>query len=128
MYGEETQDCNDQKVLLEIFAKEVQIILHTTSENEYEAAACKLKKPHANFQKDKGVYVTSPCLVMGIFADKKTALIRTNSREDLQKCLRQYPSTKCVIVLGVGYSFSPKFKLGDVLVIEEVYKFITLLI
>ncbi len=113
---------------LEAFAKKVEVILHTVNHNEFEAAACKMKKPYESFPEDKGVFVINRCQVMGMFASKKTAIVRTEQGEGASETLTEaitekFPNAKLVIAVGVGYAFDEKYKFGDVLVSTQICNF-----
>lgn len=112
----------DYKKLLK-FCNKVEIILQVVNDNEYQAAITMLKPPNENF--DKAVVFPSNGKVIGMFADLKTAIIQTdvgsNASTYIEDGLNQFPYTRFIIGVGVGYSFDgSKYKFGDVLVSKKI--------
>ena len=113
----------DDRRKLKKFAKEVEIILQTVNENEYQAAASLLKPPYPSFS--RAVVYPSAGKVVGIFADKKTALIQTAVGADagdyVQSAIDTFRNAQFVIGVGVCYAFdAEKHKFGDVLVSSKI--------
>lgn len=108
---------------LQKFSLEVEVILQTVNENEYQAATTFLKPPDEMFS--KAVVFPKVGMVVGMFADKKTALIQTDMGEDagefIAEAIGTFSSAVYVIGVGVCYSFDrSKFRLGDVIVSKQV--------
>ena len=108
---------------LDSFSSEVEIILQTVNENEYQAAVTFIKSP---FKKgDNGYVFPSAGTVVGIFAGHKTALIQTdvggNSADYIYDAISRFPKAKFVIAVGVAFAFDKKkYKFGDVLVSTKI--------
>ena len=86
-----------------------------------------MKPPNANFS--KAVKYPAPGMVVGKFADIKTALIRTKPGREvaryIQDAIKAYPNAVCVIGVGVCYAFNKKdYKLADVLVSDRICDFV----
>ncbi len=108
---------------LSIFCKEVEFILQTVNDNEYQAAVIMMGPPSDTFT--KSVVFPSAGKVVGLFADHKAALIQTdvgsNSTDYIEDALHTFPNAKYVIGVGVGYAFDrSKYKLGDVMVFQKI--------
>ena len=94
------------------------------NENEYQAAVTRMKPPE-NTSFERAVVFPRPGTVIGMFADKKTALIHTSEGSDcsdfVQDAIETFPNTQFVLGIGVGYAFNrEKRKLGDVLVSKQI--------
>lgn len=108
---------------LKKFCNNVELILLTINENEYHAAALFMEKPLGNFE--KAVFYPNPNMVVGMFADKRTALIQTDVGAHcslyIREAINKFPLAQYVIGVGVCYAFdSEKFKFGDVLVSKQI--------
>ena len=65
--------------------------------------------------------------MVGMFAEKRVALIHTGMGEHafdfIEKAIKKFPNALYVLGVGVCYSFDKgKYKLGDVLVSEQIRK------
>ena len=110
---------------LPAFRRGIQIILQTVLPQEYEAALDLMKPPTMRF--DKPVKFDENT-VIGMFAEHKTALIRTeaatNAYHRLHEALKNFPKVKYIISAGVCYAFDEeKCKINDVIVSKEVIPF-----
>ena len=108
---------------LKAFCDEVQWIIQVVNENEYQAAVTFMKPPGSEFQRT--VIFPRPNIIVGMFADKKTALIHTgggsNCSDYVQDAVKAFPKAKFVIGTGICYAFdSEQHKLGDVLVSKQI--------
>lgn len=117
----------DEFKTLEDFSSEVLFIIQAVKENEYQAAVTLMKPPEAT-PFDRAVVFPRPGTVVGMFADKKTALIHTGEGSDcsdyVQDAIETFPNAKFVISIGVGYAFDRKqHKLGDVIVSKQICDF-----
>ena len=105
------------------FCGEVEFILQTVNENEYQAAVTYMEKPYDDWT--KAVIFPSAGTVVGEFAGHKAALIQTNvgtyAGSYIDKAIHTFPKAKFVLGVGVGYAFDrKKFKLGDVIVSSKI--------
>lgn len=114
----------DQYRFLDNFCPNVEIILQTVNENEYDAATAFLEPPSDMFEK---AVIFSNCIVLGMFGDKKTALIQTrpgnNAGKFIEKAHQKFPRAVYFIGIGVCYAFDEKIKLGDVIVSSRICNF-----
>lgn len=119
---EETE--SDKYQSLQDFSQKVEVILQTVNENEFQAATTFLKSPNDLFK--KAVTFPMNCMVLGMFAKKKTALIQTGVGDKagkfIEKALTEFPKTVYVIGVGVCFAFKSKENciLGDVIVSEKI--------
>ena len=114
---------------LEKFSREVEIILLTVNVNEFHAAVTYLEKPSEKFTNT--VFYPKAYTVIGMFANKKTALIQadmgTKSNFFIDEAIRAFPEAQFVIGIGVCYAFDrEKHKFGDVLVSDKICDFMNL--
>ncbi len=121
MPDEDTE--KDKIAELSRFCKEIVIILQTVNKNEYQAVLTFMRPPSDSFA--KAVIFPEPNMVVGKFANKKVALIRTKPGPEVRKfiedAIKEYPNARYVLVVGVCYAFdSNKFKLADVLVSDTI--------
>ncbi len=83
----------------------------------------------ATNQHTNGFIFPHPGTVVGMFAGKKTALIRTRQgREcetDINRAIKNFPNAKYILGVGVCYSFEKDYKLGDVLVSNQIQEIVT---
>ena len=108
---------------LKKFCLEVEVILQTVNESEYQAATTVLEKPGDMFE--RAVVFPKGGMVVGMFAKKRVALIQTDVGENafdfIEDATKTFPNAIYVIGVGVCYSFDDvKYKLGDVLVSEQI--------
>ena len=113
------EEKTDEYQSLEKFSKEVEIILQTVNENEYQAATTFLQPPNEHF--NKAVIFPKNCMVLGNFARKKTALIQTRAGSKagnfIEKALKSFPNTVYIIGVGVCFAYKiSKMNFGDVIV------------
>ena len=114
---------------LEDYQNEVELILHTLNENEYNAATTYLSAPEI----EGGFFeraTTFPCIgtVLGIFAEKNVALVQTEPgskiKDDIEKAIERFPNAICILGIGVCYAMDDKkYKLGDVLISNKINDF-----
>ena len=112
--------------LLEDFCRNVQYIIQVVNENEYQAAVTLMKPPDTLFK--KAVVFPNPGFMIGMFANKKTALIHTSEGADcsdyVQDTISYFPKAQFVIGIGIGYAFdSTLYRLGDVLISKQICDF-----
>ncbi len=99
-------------------------MIQVVNENEYQAAVT-LMKPPENTPFSTAVVFPHPGTIVGMFAQKKTALIYSSDSSDfIEDAVKSFPNARHVISIGVGYAFdSEKFNLGDVLVSKQICDF-----
>ena len=107
------------------FCKQVDVILLTVSDSEFQAATTFMDPPKTkNIPKVIENY-PEDSMVLGLFAGKKTALVQTpqgsKCRKKVSQVLQSFPRAHCIILVGVCYAFDrEKHKLGDVLVSSTI--------
>ena len=108
-----------ERTAMEKFSLEVELILQTVNDNEYQAAVTLLEPPNKKFSKP---IVYKPGIVLCMFAKKKTALIHGEGAVDfIEDAIKTFPSASYVIGVGVCFAFDEsKCKLGDVIVSEKI--------
>lgn len=111
---------------LQEFCQTVEVIIQTVNENEYQAATTFLTAPNEMFSRAVVFPMTS--MVVGMFADKKTALIQTDVGENagtmIEKAIDAFPQAVYVIGVGVCFAFDKsKYQLGDVIVSKQISTF-----
>ena len=118
------QSCTPEHDELKKFSEEVEIIIQTVNNHEYNAATtCMKAPPDRNFT--KAVIFPRIGSVVGMFAGKKTALIKTGqgdkARKGIEDALETFPKALCILGIGVCYSsYDSKHHCGDVLVSNRI--------
>ena len=118
------QSCTPEHDELKKFSEEVEIIIQTVNNHEYNAATTYMKAPpDRNFT--KAVIFPRIGSVVGMFAGKKTALIKTGqgdkARKGIEDALETFPKALCILGIGVCYSsYDSKHHFGDVLVSNQI--------
>ena len=114
----DTEKHND----LSFFRHEINIILLTYNETEYQAVITEMEPTNMMFQ--KSVVFPSENIVVGKFANHKTALIQAHvgsTSAYLQDAISTFPNAKLVIVVGCCIAYvKGKYNYGDVLVSKRV--------
>ena len=129
-YSAKAMDCPDEGSpeyqKLSAFSKEVEIILQTVLDEEFEAALSLMGPPSDSF--DMAVNFPNDKMVAGKFANQKIALIQTESGANvshgMQDAICVFPNAKYIISVGICYSFDKTKMIGDVLVSEAIADFI----
>ena len=117
---------------VQLFAKQVVLILHTCNVNEYWAALEKLEPPTSQ---DRSKICARPIIhpqvgsVIGWFAGYRAAVVRTGQgnkcRDELMKTLtKSFPNGKAVIGAGIAYANDQKRKFADVLISDQIENFV----
>ena len=117
---------------VQLFAKEVVIILHTCNKNEYWAALERLKPPTTsdrNKIRDHPIIYPQVGSVIGWFAGYRAAVVRTGQgnkcRDELTKALTEsYPNAKVIIGAGIAYANKRECKFADVLISDQIENFV----
>lgn len=115
---------NAERASLQSFSLEVELLLQTVNDNEYQAAVTFLRPPSAEFS--KAIVFPKVGMVVGVFAGKKTALIQTKvglggAGDFVEEAIETFPSVSYVIGIGVCYAFDQSmYKPGDVVVSEQI--------
>jgi len=114
------------KNAVQLFAKQVVLILHTCNQSGYWAALERLKPPTMednNEIRDHPIQYPQDGSVMGWFAGYRAAVVRTeqgNKSDDLTKALtKSFPNGQVIIGTGIAYANDHKCKLADVLISEQ---------
>ena len=109
------------------YAKDVEIILHTVNDKEIMAVLSKMQPPDIDgFEKPTSYDAVPFKIVLGKFGGYRAAQVNTrmgdNCATELKEALRQLPSVRAVIAVGVAYgSDREKYKYGDVLVSKHIH-------
>lgn len=111
---------------LDMFCRNVELIIQTTNDNEYYAATTFMKPPDVAYS--KAFVFPGPGSVIGMFAGKKMALIRTRQgrecEKDILKFLLLFSNVEYIFGVGVCYGFNSQYKLGDVLVSDQIHEIV----
>ena len=115
------------KNAVELFAKQVVLILHTCNQSEYWAALERLEPPTTEDQskiQDHPIVYPQNDSVVGCFAGYRAAVVRTEQgskgRSNLTKALTEsFPNVQVIIAAGIACANDQKYKLADVLISEQ---------
>ena len=115
------------KNAVELFAKQVVLILHTCNPSEYWAALEKLEPPTTEDQskiQDHPIVYPQNDSVVGCFAGYRAAVVRTEQggkgRSNLKKALTEsFPNGQVIIEAGIAFASDQKYKFADVLISEQ---------
>ena len=115
------------KSAVELFAKQVVLILHTCDQSEYWAALERLEPPTTEDQskiQDRPIIYPQTESVVGCFAGYRAAVVRTEQgikgRSILTKALTEsFPNVQVIIAAGIACASDQKCKLADVLISEQ---------
>ena len=117
---------------VELFARQVVVVLHTCNDNEYWAALERLEPPTAedgsNIRDHAVKYPGTPS-VIGWFGGYRTAVVRTEQgnkcRIELTKALTEsFPNAQVIIGAGIAYANNRKRKFADVLISDQIENFV----
>ena len=117
---------------LQLFARQVVLILHTCNANEYWAALEKLEPLN---EEDGGKIQDCPIIypqvgsVIGWFAGYRAAVVRTGEgnkcRDELTTALTKlFPNSKVIIAAGIAYANNREYKFADVLISDQIENFV----
>ena len=120
------------KRAVQVFARQVVVILHTCNVNEYWAALELLEPPTAedgNKIRDRSIIYPQVGSVIGWFAGYRTAVVRTGQgnkcRDELNIALtKSFPNGKVVIAAGIAYASNRECKFADVLISDQIENFV----
>ena len=112
---------------VELFAKQVVLILHTCNQSDYWAALERLEPPTTEDQskiQDRPIIYPQNDSVVGCFAGYRAAVVRTEQgdkgRSNLTKALTEsFPNSQVIIAAGIACANNQKYKLADVLISEQ---------
>ena len=115
------------KNAVELFAKQVVLILHTCNPSEYWAALERLEPPTTEDQskiQDRPIVYLQNDSVVGCFAGYRAAVVRTKQgskgRSHLTKALTEtFPNGQVVIEAGIACASDQEYKLADILISEQ---------
>ena len=117
---------------VQLFARQVVVILHTCNDNEYWAALERLEPPtkeDGSNIRDCSIIYLQVGSVIGWFAGYRTAIVRTGQgnkcRDELMKALTElFPNGKAIVGAGIAYANNRKRKFADVLISNQVENFV----
>ncbi len=120
----------ENRSALKQFCQDVELIIQTANENEYYVGTTFMKAPEvlATNGYTNGFIYPHSGTVVGMFAGKKIALIRTGQgREcetDIDKAIENFPNVQYILGVGVCYGSKEDYKLGDVLVSNRIQELV----
>ena len=115
---------SNKKNAVQLFAKQVVLILHSCNPSEYWAALEKLKPPttedDSEIQDGPIIYPQNDS-VIGWFAGYRTAVVRTEQRDKgcnnlTNAVTKSFPNGQVIIGTGMAYAHNQKCKFADVLI------------
>ena len=117
---------------VQLFARQVVLVLHTCNVNEYWAALERLEPPTAEDGgkiQDRSIIYPQVGSVIGLFAGYKAAVVRTGQgnkcRDELTTALtKSYPNGKVVIGAGIAYANNQARKFADILISDQIENFV----
>ena len=120
------------KQAVQLFARQVVLILHTCNINEYWAALEKFEPPTAkDGNKIRDCPINYPRIgsVIGWFAGYRAAVVRTQQgnkcRDELTEALTKlFPNGQVIIGAGIAYANNRKRKFADVLISDQIENFV----
>jgi len=115
------------KNAVQLFAKQVVLILHTCTQSEYWATLERLEPPTTEDQskiQDRPIIYPQNDSVVGYFAGYRAAVVRTEQgskgRSNLTKALTEsFPNGQVIIATGIACASDQMYKLADVLISEQ---------
>ena len=115
------------KKAVQLFAKQVVLILHTCNQSEYWAALKRLEPPTTEDDskiQDRPINYPQIDSVIGWFGGYRAAVLMTEPGNkccsNLTKALTEsFPNGQVIIEAGMAYANDHKYKLGDVLISEQ---------
>ena len=115
---------------VQLFARQVVLILHTCNNNEFRAALERLESPTTkdgnNIQGRPIVYPQTGSVV-GWFASYRAAVVLTeqgNECRGILTCIESFPNVEVIIGAGIAYANDQKCKLADVLISDQIETFL----
>ena len=115
-----------KKNAVQLFAKQVVLILHSCNPSEYWAALEKLKPPTTEDDseiQDRPIIYPQDDSVIGWFAGYRAAVVKTQrdkSCNNLTNALtKSFPNGQVIIQAGMAYANDRKCKFADVLISEK---------
>ena len=117
---------------VQLFARQVVLILHTCNEKEYWAALERLQPPTTQDMsniRDHPIIYPQVGSVIGWFASYRTTVVRTGlgykCRDDLTEALtKSFPNGQVIIGAGIAYGNNRKCKFADVLISDQIENFV----
>ena len=116
---------------LQLFTRQVVLILHTCNVNEYWAALERLEPPtkeDGSNIRDHTIIYPQIGLVIGWFAGYRTAVVRTvlgnKCCDELTTALtKSFPNVKAIIGAGIAYANNRECKFADVLISDQIVQY-----
>ena len=117
---------------VQLFARQVVLILHTCNDSEYWAALEKVEPPTmkgGSKIRDHPIIYPQVGSVIGWFAGYRAAVVRTKQgdkcRDELTKALtKSFLNGRVIIGAGIAYANNRKYKFADVLVSDQIENFV----
>ena len=119
---------------VQLFAKQVVLILHTCNNNEFRAALERLEPPtteDGNKIKDRPIVYPRTGLVVGWFAGYRAAVVMTEQGNECRgiltealTCIESFPNAQVIVGAGIAYANDQTCKLGDVLISDQIETFL----
>ena len=116
---------------VQLFARQVVIILHACNTNEYWAALERLEPPTTDQSKIRDYPIIYPQVgsVVGYFAGYRAAVVRTGQgnecRDPLTRALTtSFPNARVIIGAGIAYANTRERKFADVLISNQIENFV----
>ena len=119
---------------VQLFAKQVVLILHTCNNTEFRAALERLEPPTTeddNKIKDRPIVYPQTGLVVGWFAGYRAAVVMTEQGNKCRgiliealTCIESFPNAQVIVGAGIAYANDRTCKLGDVLISDQIETFL----
>ena len=117
---------------VQLFARQVVLILHTCNVNEYWAALERLEPPtkgNGSNIRDHSIIYPHVGSVVGWFAGYRAAVVLSGQgnkcRDELMKALTEsFQNGKVIVGAGIVYTNNRKRKFADVLISDQVENFV----
>ena len=132
MYPNDSQEIQDsmpkpkiQGVNYGKFKEDIQFIIVTVNDNEFNAATVYIKAPDIeNLDPSANATKIENNVYVGMLEGHRVALLQTKpAAPDLSAKLEHFPNAKYIVVVGMGYEFPQNIKLGDVMVSKSISNF-----
>ena len=119
---------------VQLFARQVVLILHTCNNNEFRAALQRLESPtteDGNKIRGRPIVYPQTGSVVGWFASYRAAVVMTEQGNECRgiltealTCIGSFPNAQVIIGAGIAYANDQKCKLGDILISDQIETFL----
>ena len=117
---------------VQLFARQVVVVLHTCNDSEYWAALERMEPPTAEDGsniRDHAVKCPGTPSVIGWFGGYRAAVVRTEQgnkcRDELTKALTEsFPNAQVIIGAGIAYANNRERRFADVLISDQIENFV----